>query len=476
VVARIGTAAHNCCGHSADTGVGSVPVKLSDKLVRDLPAPAKGHTIAYDDGTRGLGVRVTAARRHTYVFRYRVKGSGAERLHTIGDAGRWEGQVWKPGAWTTKAAKRQAEELRRVVDGGGDPTGDLHAARSAPTVTQLAARFEEEHLPRLRPGTQDEYRRLLRIHILPSLGSKRVADLRHADADAMHRKAAEVGPYAANRAVAVLSKMLNLAIKWEMRSDNPARGIERAQEHKRERFLTGSEIARLSEALAAHSEQSSANAVRLLLLTGARRGEVLSAQWNQFDLATGLWTKPAATTKQKKEHRLPLSGPTLQLLTEMKANADRENERRLQHKLKPILFLFPGKEGRSQTDLKHFWLSVCRTAGLAEMAAKTDDRGQPVTNIKGQPVTGWRPTVRLHDLRHTHASILASLGMSLPIIGRLLGHTQAMTTARYAHLLDDPLRAATERLGAIVTGRGSISPGHVGAGAIGQWRSSLEDR
>jgi integrase len=205
-------------------------------------------------------------------------------------------------------------------------------------------------------------------------------------------------------------------------------GIERAPEQKRQRYLSPAEIIRLSAALADHPERGSANAVRLLLLTGARRGEVLSATWDQIDLAGGVWTKPAATTKQKRDHRIPLSAPALQLLVEMKAGADTENERRTRCELTPVPFLFPGKDGRPQGDFKHFWAAVCRTA-----------------EIEG---------VRVHDLRHTHASILASLGLSLPIIGALLGHTQAATTHRYAHLMDDPLRAATDRLGAVVTGAG----------------------
>ena len=127
--------------------------------------------------------------------------------------------------------------------------------------------------------------------------------------------------------------MMALAVKWEMRPDNPVKGIERAPEEKRERFLSPAEISRLSEALIAHSERTTANAVRLLLLTGARRGETLSATWDQFDLIGGVWTKPAATTKQKKERRIPLAAPALLLLSEMKAEADRENVRRARDKL-----------------------------------------------------------------------------------------------------------------------------------------------
>ncbi len=235
--------------------------------------------------------------------------------------------------------------------------------------------------------------------------------------------------------------MLALAIKWGFRADNPCRGIEKAPEHRRERFLSPAEIARLSEVLAAHPEKNSANAVRLLLLTGARRGEVLSAMWDQFDLQAAVWLKPHRSTKQKRNHRLPLSAPAVAFLTEMRVEADQENVRRIRDGLKPILWLFPaagGAEGH-QTELKHFWAAVTAKAG-----------------IEG---------VRVHDLRHTYASILASSGLSLPVIGALLGHTQAATTHRYAHLLDDPLRAATELAATVITGAGGPVPIAVLTGA-----------
>jgi integrase len=218
-----------------------------------------------------------------------------------------------------------------------------------------------------------------------------------------------------------------------MRPDNPAQGVERAPEERRERFLTPAEIARLDEALAACPERVSANATRLLLLTGARRGEALGATWDQFDLAAGVWIKPATTTKQGKPHRVPLSAPALALLSEMRATADVENERRKRDGLPELVHLFPGKDGKLLTGIKRFWARVCKAAGISG--------------------------VRLHDLRHTYASILASSGLSLPIIGSLLGHSQPATTARYAHLLDDPLRAATERAGAVITGASKTAAG-----------------
>jgi len=180
-------------------------------------------------------------------------------------------------------------------------------------------------------------------------------------------------------------------------------------------------LARLVDALNGHPNRRAANAVRLLLLTGARRGEVLAATWEQFDLAAGVWTKPSAHTKQKRAHRVPLSAPALALLLTMRAEAEAAGH--------GSPHLFPGDApGKPLGDIKNFWGSVCRRAGVAG--------------------------VRLHDLRHQYASMLASAGLSLPIIGRLLGHTQAQTTARYAHLFDDPLRQATERVGALIEGAG----------------------
>jgi integrase len=372
-----------------------MPERLTDKLARELPAPPNGNRLYRDSDLAGFGLRVTAAGARSWVLNYSTRGR--ERRITIGS--------FPP--WRERQARARAEELRRLVDAGGDPMGDRRADRAAPTMNELADRFDAEHLPKRRPGTVQDYRSLLAQHIRPALGALKVAAVRHADIERLHNKIAASTPVRANRVVAVLSKMFSLAIKWEMRSDNPAKGIERRPGQGRTRFLTPAEIARLGEVLAKHPQRASANAVRLLLLTGARRGEVLGATWDQFDLTGGVWVKPASTTKQRTLHRVPLSVPALALLAEMRAKAPSER------------FLFPGTGDRPLRDVKKLWASVCRQAGIER--------------------------ARLHDLRHTYASILASSGLSLPIIGALLGHTQAQTTARYAHLLDDPLRAATER-------------------------------
>ena len=383
--------------------------RLTDKLVKTMALPECGNRITYDGEVKGFGIRVTSAGARAFVLNYYA--GGRERRITIGSY----------PDWSVSGARDRARELKREVDNGADPMAQRHEERAAPTVADLADRFEAEHLAKRRKTTVTDYLSILRLYIRPQLGTIRVADLRHSDVDKLHRKVAKTAPVRANRVVSVLSKMLTLAIKWDMRSDNPVRGIDRSPEERRERFLSPAEIGRLADALSAHPERVSANAIRLLLLTGARRGETLAAKWSEFDLAAGVWIKPSAHTKTKRSHRVPLSAPAIALLTEMQAEADGAC---------PYLFPAPDQLGRKaahRTEVRRTWASVCREAGLGG--------------------------VRIHDLRHTYASILASSGLSLPVIGALLGHTQAATTQRYSHLLDDPLRAATERVGAVVSGK-----------------------
>jgi integrase len=302
-----------------------------------------------------------------------------------------------------------------LIDGGADPVGEHRSVRGAPTVNGLCDRFEAEYLPRKRASTQRTYRNQIKSAIRPKLGKLKVASVSFSDIDALHRGLSET-PYRANRIIALVSKMFAMAIKWEMRTDNPVKGIERNGEDKRKRYLKGDELARLTVALAEHRDQQAANIVRLLLLTGARKGELLAATWDQFNLEAGVWTKPGATTKQKTEHEIPLSAPARQLLTGLHKARDRSG------------YLFPGRLGHRR-EIKDSWTSICRAAGIEGL--------------------------RIHDLRHSYASALAGAGFSLPIIGALLGHTQPSTTSRYAHLQDDPLRVATERAGAILSGQPS---------------------
>jgi integrase len=377
--------------------------RLTDRTVAKLATPATGNVIHFDTEVGGFGVRITAAGARAFILCYRNRG-GRQRRLTIGSF----------GEWTVGAARAEARELRRQIDQGGDPLGELKEHRAAPTVSDLCDRFIAEYLPRKRPTTQHTYRLQIDNEIRPKLGRLKVAEVTFADTDRLHREINGRGtPYRANRVIALLSRMFSTAARWQWRSDNPCKGIERNQEHKRRRYLTADELVRLGKALDEYSDRQSANIIGLLLLTGARRGEVLAARWADFDAGFDTWTKPGATTKQKTEHAVPLSGPARELLVKIRRQVPAD-----------VGWVFPAN-GSHRRDVKDAWATLCRMA-----------------KIEG---------ARVHDLRHTYASVLVSAGHSLPVIGGLLGHTTPTTTARYAHLTDDPLRRATEQAGALIT-------------------------
>jgi integrase len=378
-----------------------VAQRLTDRIVKGLARPESGNRIYYDDLVSGFGCRVTAGGARAFVLNYRRRSDGVERRYTIGSY----------PEWTVAGARDEAKALRRAIDSGGDPVGDLRAEREAPTVNDLCDRFAAEYLPRKRPSTQKTYGQQITSEIRPALGRLKVANVTFADIDGVHRAITKRGrKYRANRVIALLSCMFGMAIKWRMRTDNPCRGIERNDEAKRKRYLTTAELNRLSAALSKHVDQDVADIIRLLLLTGARSGEVLSARWADINLETGIWTKPGATTKQRTDHVVPLNAPARQLLAERAQNNSEH--------------VFPGHHEGHRAGVKDAWARICKAAHI----------------------TG----VRIHDLRHSYASILASSGVGLHAIGALLGHTQPQTTHRYAHLFDDHLRQATERVGEVV--------------------------
>ena len=269
-------------------------VALTDAVVKRLPLPASGNKLTFDAAVAGFAARVTAAGARSFVLNYETK-AGRQRRITIGASA--IGRPLQPVRRLAGCARRSSQ--------GGDPLGELEAERAAPTVAELIDRFEREHLPRKRPGTADDYRQMLDNHIRPHFGRHtKVADVRFADVEALHRKITRGGSnYAANRCVAVLSKMFALAVHWHWRENNPAKGIERNVEYRRQRYLKPDELMRLTQALAAYADQQAANIIRLLLLTGARKGEVLAMRWADIDSDNGIWSKPASSTKQKARPR-----------------------------------------------------------------------------------------------------------------------------------------------------------------------------
>ena len=381
--------------------------RLTHALVRKALPPDRGQRFLWDSDIGGFALRITSSGAKAFVIDYRSKRR--QRRLTIGSY----------PDWTVAAARDEARKIRRLVDRGIDPMAQRHAEASAPSVRDLWERYSAGHLPTKAARTQADERSMWEKLILPALGTMKVAEVAHDDVVCLHRDITtrRGTPVRANRTIEVLRKAFNLAIRWKWRLDNPAKGIQRNQEEKRTRYLSQQELARLSKALAVHPEKVSANAIRFLMLTGARRGEALNARWDQFDLKAGIWTKPSAHTKQRREHRVPLSAPALLLLSELKRSAEGP-------------YVFPGKRQAEHLRNTHeCWVEIREEAGL--------------------------PDLRIHDLRHTFASVLASGGASLQMIGKLLGHAQVTTTARYAHLFDDPLREALQIVGDVMADKPS---------------------
>lgn len=378
--------------------------KLTLRVVRSIKPPTDGrpYVIEYDSDVAGLGLRVTKGDARSWVFNYRT-ASRIERRLTIGDA----------GAWTPDQARAKAKELRREVDEGKDPLADRRDRRDAPTVLELVEHWRAHVAPKKRPRTRQEYEGLLRQLILPAFGNRKVAEVTHADIVRLHTRIGSTAPVRANRCVAFLSTLFNIAtsdaLKW--RTDNPASRTAKHGETPRQSYLEGDSLVRLSAALAARPGQA-ANAVRLLLLTGARRSEVLGATWKMFGADFASWTKPASTTKDKKEHTIPLGAAARLLLSGIQKAQDPAS-----------IYVFPSHGGHLK-DIKTSWARICRDASLEG--------------------------IRLHDLRHSFASLAASGGASLALIGQLLGHSQTSTTSRYAHFFNEAQRAVVERVGAVV--------------------------
>ncbi len=373
--------------------------KLTKRFVDSIKPKGKDLTV-FDGGVPGFGFHVRPSGHRTFIFQYRF--GGRTRKLTLGVYGR--------DRITPDKARTKAIRALAALDRGEDPAELRDEGRRAPTVAQLAERYLSEYLePKRKASTVREFRRTIERDILPKLGRRRVADLTLADLDNLHRSLRN-SPVQANRTLTVLSSMLSRAEKWGLRplGSNPAPHVERFKESKRERFLSPAEIGHLGEALREAEEKEHASAIlaiRLLTLTGMRKGEVLSLKWDFVDFQNGLLLLPDSKTGRKA---VPIAAPALQLLS--KAPRAKGN---------PFV-CFGTRPGAPFLGLQKVWERVRKLAGLTD--------------------------VRLHDLRHSFASIGAAAGLGLFVIGKVLGHSQTSTTQRYAHLADDPVRAASDQI------------------------------
>lgn len=378
-------------------------MNLTDRTIRTLATPEHDRRLYFDDEIGGFGLRVTAGGVKSFFLDYRFEGR--QRRLTLGP--------WPD--LTASAARDMAREARASIARGTDPLAVRIAKREAPDMATLCDDYLTHHAEahkRARSIAND--RSMVDRFIKPKLGPRKVAAVTARDIADLHRSLKQT-PYQANRTLALVSKMMALAVAWGWRLDNPAKGVVKNREEARERALRPEETGRLVEAIRdwrARGERHarSADAIEMLLLTGARRSEVFGMRWDQLDLEAGVWTKPAAFTKQKKEHVVPLVEPAVAIL------------RRIQSETGAGLseWVFPGdKDGKPLQEVKKAWGAILAASGLEG--------------------------VRLHDLRHSFATGLVEAGVGLELVGRLLGHTQAATTRRYAHPDVEALRAVADK-------------------------------
>ena len=267
-------------------------IKITKRTVDALQPKDKDH-FHWDPELTGFGIKITPEGRKVYLLQFRTSGRLRDSDGKV-VPGKWAPTkritIGRHGAITPEQARKKAEELLSAIRLGGDPAAVRAAEKAAPTVAALAERFLAEHVvPKTKAGTAAEYRRLIENIILPALGRQKVRDVTRADVSRLHHERRDT-PYDANRALAVLSKMLTLAEKWGERPDgsNPCRHVDRFAERKRERMLSADEFARLADALKASTRSPYViAAIKLLIFTGARLGEILALQWSWINAERG---------------------------------------------------------------------------------------------------------------------------------------------------------------------------------------------
>lgn len=397
--------------------------RLTTRLTKrtvDAAAPNGRDYFLWDDELPGFGLRVFASGKRSYVIQYRKDGRSrrvALGLH---------------GPLTPDDARKQAKGLLGDVAKGENPAEERATIRRDPTIHELCDLYLKEGpvlRPRKKESTWKSDRANIARHIRPELGRRKLRSLTKldiqkfqanitvgttkADEKTGFRGRARVrgGPQAAARTTAVLRAMLNYAVERGFRLDNPARNVQLNKSQKCERFLSGDELSNLGDALKAEEAKDEAKAsvaaIRLLILTGCRKSEILTLQWRFVDWERGLLRLPDSKTGAKI---VPLGKPAVELLEGL----DREED-------EPYVFAPVRESAKASTaparhlvGLQKVWERVRETAGLQG--------------------------VRLHDLRHSFASVAVANGFSLFMVGKVLGHKDSRTTEIYAHMADDPLR------------------------------------
>lgn len=411
--------------------------RLSKKAVDELQ-PRDKQYVCYDASLAGFGVKVYPSGRKSFVVEYRP-GAGGRRV------AKKRLVIGKFGTMTCEQARNLARQQLAEVQLGADPSQQKSATRKMLSFEEMGKEYLEKAAPgRLKQSTITNYEINLRRHANPHLGKIKIAEIARSDLTQMHSTIGEKSPVTANRVLETVSVVFRYAqdIGAVAEGHNPTQGIRSFKENRRERYLSEDEFVRLGEALELAENEgipwanldrqvqpkhamkvenqrtvfsgSAIDAIRMLIFTGCRLREILHLTWGEVDLERGLLF---LTDSKTGARAVVLNNLAQDILNRQPRSSS---------------FVFPSEfvatdengnlEDRPLADLNKPWRAVRRHAGIED--------------------------VRLHDLRHSFASVGASAGMGLPIVGALLGHKQAATTERYAHLDASPLRQASDEIAA----------------------------
>lgn len=393
-------------------------MKFTKRTLEAIPTTDKRQHF-FDDDFTGFALRVSEVGKKSFYYTYRIgKGRGSDK--------KWIMLGAFP-AMTVEQARQKCKEMAAAVLQGVDPSQEIREEKTAILISDALDLFIEEYVAKLKSGTVSYYNTIINAHLKPKFGRTRARDLRYPEIARFHTSMKD-RPYAANRSVNILSVFLNWCELhgYREKNSNPCQQVSLYKEEKRMEFMDEDVLSRLSDALMTMENNwaerkltggkrtsetidtitpQAAAAFRLLMFTGARKMEILSLKWSYISLELGIAKLPDSKTGFKV---LQLPAPALAVLESIPRSSE---------------FVFPAESATGHmANLKGAWNALCAFAGLE----------------------GWR----IHDLRHAFASVMVNSGASLPIIGKILGHTQTGTTQRYAHLQENPARKAAEEAAA----------------------------
>ncbi|HCR85286.1 MAG TPA: integrase [Alphaproteobacteria bacterium] len=374
--------------------------KLTKSLIEQTKPDVKD-IILRDTEVKGLLCKITPKGNKVFMLYYKTKG-GRERKPKLGSF----------SFMTVDTARQTAKEYLLEVSRGGDPFSTENKDKRIYTVQDLSERYNKEYAPKKKKRSAKQDENNFKLHVIPKIGHLKVSEVTNRDIVKLHNSMEKI-PVTANRVLSLLSKAFNLAEDWKLLPEgkNPCRKVKKYKENRKERYLTKDEINNLFKVLDDNDDKQLdpiyvTNAIRLLLVTGCRLSEILTLKWDYINFDKSRFQLPDSKTGQKIVN---LSEQAIKILKSTP-------------KVKGNPYVIIGREdGNRLINLQKPWTRIRKRANITD--------------------------VRLHDLRHTFASVAIGNGVSLEVIGALLGHRSIETTARYAHLQDELINKATNKIG-----------------------------